>query len=170
MEYFRIDKVIRLAINQAGWAIKYAKNPSEELQLLAVRKNYDSIKFIKSPYESVQKEAIKISYDALRYINSSSHNIEIEAIKNNEAAISFIHNLDKDKILNFLKENILVIKYVAREISKEDVEEKYVRDFLNCSMIDRNSKNFEIDKIMLIYKYGSKKARKIAVDEKLKMI
>ena len=34
----------------------------------------------------------------------------------------------------------------------------------------RNSKNFEIDKIMLIYKYGSKKARKIAVDEKLKMI
>ena len=35
-------------------------------------------------------------------------------------------------------------------------------------MIDRNSKNFEIDKIMLIYKYGSKKARKIAVDEKLK--
>ena len=143
----------------------------------------DSIKFIKSPYESVQKEAIKISYDALRYINSPSHNIEIKAIKNNEAAISFIHNLDKDKILNFLKENILVIKYVAREISKEDleevlkevlakeeVEEKYVRDFLNCSMIDRNSKNFEIDKIMLIYKYGSKKARKIAVDEKLKMI
>ena len=177
------DKVIELAINQAGWAIKYAKNPSEELQLLAVRKNYDSIKFIKNPYESVQKEAIKISYDALRYINSPSHNIEIEAIKNNEAAISFIHNLDKDKILNFLKENILVIKYVAREISKEDleevlkevlskedVEEKYVRDFLNCSMIDRNSKNFEIDKIMFIYKYGSKKARKIAVDEKLKMI
>lgn len=70
-----------------------------------------------------KKEAIKISYDALRYINSPSHNIEIEAIKNNEAAISFIHNLDKDKILNFLKENILVIKYVAREISKEDLEE-----------------------------------------------
>ena len=150
---------------------------------MAVRKNYDSIKFIKNPYESVQKEALKISYDALRYINSPSHNIEIEAIKNNEAAISFIHNLDKDKILNFLKENILVIKYVAREISKEDledilrevlskeeVEEKYVRDLLNCSIIDRNSKNFEIDKIMFIYKYGSKKARKIAVDEKLKMI
>ena len=55
-------------------------------------------------------------------------------------------------------------------LAKEEVEEKYVRDFLNCSIIDRNSKNFEIDKIMLIYKYGSKKARKIAVDEKLKMI
>ena len=95
----------------------------------------------------------------------------------------YVYITTKKQKLNFLKENILVIKYVAREISKEDleevlkevlakeeVEEKYVRDFLNCSMIDRNSKNFEIDKIMLIYKYGSKKARKIAVDEKLKMI
>ena len=131
----------------------------------------------------MSKGAMSGTSDALRYINSPSRNIEIEAIKNNEAAISFIHNLDKDKILNFLKENILVIKYVAREISKEDledilrevlskeeVEEKYVRDLLNCSIIDRNSKNFEIDKIMFIYKYGSKKARKIAVDEKLKMI
>ncbi len=34
----KTDKVIEIAINQAGWAIKYAKNPSEELQLLAVRK------------------------------------------------------------------------------------------------------------------------------------
>ena len=66
--------------------------------------------------------------------------------------------------------NDLIFKNNVMGITKEEVEEKYVRDFLNCSMIDRNSKNFEIDKIMLIYKYGSKKARKIAVDEKLKMI
>ena len=130
-----------------------------------------------------QKEAVKISYDALRYIKSPSREIEIEAIKNNEAAISFIHNLDKEKILDLLKVNILVIKYVSNKISKdeleevlkevlqnEDIEEKYVRDFLSCSMIDRNSNNFEIDKILFIYKYGSKKAKKIAVDEKLKMI
>ena len=55
-------------------------------------------------------------------------------------------------------------------LSKEDVDEKYVRDFLNCSMIDRNSSNIQMDKILFIYKYGSKKAKKIAVDEKLKMI
>ena len=55
-------------------------------------------------------------------------------------------------------------------LSSEDVDEKYVRDFLSCSMIDRNSKNFEIDKILFTYKYGSNKAKKIAVDEKLKMI
>ena len=55
-------------------------------------------------------------------------------------------------------------------LSKDDVEEKYVRDFLNCSIIDKESDVIAIDKIMFIYKYGSKKAKKIAVDEKLKMI
>ena len=63
------------------------------------------------------------------------------------------------------------IEEVLKEvISKEDVEEKYIRDFLNCGIIDRNSDAIPIDKIMFIYKYGSKKAKKIAVDEKLKMI
>ncbi|MDU4936019.1 MAG: hypothetical protein E6X43_11975, partial [Peptostreptococcaceae bacterium] len=55
-------------------------------------------------------------------------------------------------------------------ISKEDVSEKYIRDFLNCSTIDRESNIFKIDKIMFIYKYGSKKAKRISVDEKLKII
>ena len=53
-------------------------------------------------------------------------------------------------------------------LSNEDVEEKYVRDFLNTT-IDKNSDNMPMDKLMFIYQYGSKKAKKIAVDEKLKM-
>jgi len=82
-----------------------------------------------------------------------------------------------------LQVNSLVINYVMNEISKdeleqvlkaslanEDVEEKYVRDFLNCSYIHQNSDLMPMDKIMFIYKYGSKKAKKIAVDEKLKML
>ncbi|PBH84933.1 hypothetical protein BGV14_11360, partial [Clostridioides difficile] len=108
---------------------------------------------------------------------------ELIAIKNNEAAISFITDLDKNKMLEFLKVNILVIKYILKKVSKdelesvlkevlskEDVEEKYIRDFLNCSVIDRNSESIPIDKIMFIYKYGSKTAKKIAVDEKLKIM
>ncbi len=176
------DTLIKLAINQAGWAIKYVNNPSEELQLLAVRKNYDSIKFIKEPCERVQEEAVKISYDALRYIKSPTHKVELIAIENNERAITFINDLHKDKIMEFLKVNILVINYVMKDIanedleqvlkealSSEDVEEKYVRDYLNCN-IAKDSDILPRDKMMFIYKYGSKKAKKIAVDEKLKMI
>ena len=153
------------------------------MQLLAVKKNYDSIKYIENPTEAVQREAVDANYDALRYIKSPSHELEMHAVKSNESAINFIKDLSKDKIIDFLKENILVVKYVYKEIeieeiekvlkeviSKEDVEEKYIRDFLSCSIIDRNSEAIPIDKIMFIYKYGSKKAKKIAVDEKLKMI
>ena len=49
-------------------------------------------------------------------------------------------------------------------------EEKYIRDFLNCSVIDRNSDAIKLDKVIFIYKYGSKMAKKIAMDEKLKMM
>ncbi|MGL5694633.1 MAG: hypothetical protein ACRCXA_11190, partial [Peptostreptococcaceae bacterium] len=169
--------------NQAGWAIQYAKNPSEDLQLLAVRKNYDSIKYIKEPYESVQKEAVKISYDALKYIKSPSFDVELAAINNDIAAINYIDELDKYKVKKFLKENILVIRYTLKLINKEeleevlkevlykdDIDEKYIRDFLNCTIIDRDSDVMQMDKILFIYKYGSKNAKKIAVDEKLKMI
>ena len=55
-------------------------------------------------------------------------------------------------------------------MSNEAVEEQYVRDFLNCSTIDKHSDIIPIDKLMFIYKHGSKKAKKIAVDEKLKLI
>ena len=67
--------------------------------------------------------------------------------------------------------NNIDIKEVLKEVlSKEDVDEKYVRDFLHCSIIDRNSDIVQMDKIMFIHKYGSKKAKKVAVDERLKMI
>ena len=93
----------------------------------------------------------------------------------------------KEKLLILMKENILVIKYVSKNllnqisqeeienllkevISKEEISEKYIRDFINCTLIDKNSEYFNMDKIMFIYQYGSKLAKKIAVDEKLKII
>ena len=98
-----------------------------------------------------------------------------------------MHDMNKDKAIEFLKVNILVIKHIPRDIQKEinlqelqeilkevlsseNVEEKYVRDLLNCTAIDRNSETFAMDKILFIYEYGSKKAKKIAVDEKLKIM
>ena len=122
-----------------------------------------------------------------RYIEFPCIEAEIQAIRNNESAINFISNLNKEKLLILMKENILVIKYVSKNllnqisqeeienllkevISKEEISEKYIRDFINCTLIDKNSEYFNMDKIMFIYQYGSKLAKKIAVDEKLKII
>ena len=63
------------------------------------------------------------------------------------------------------------LEMVLKEVlSKEDVEEQYVRDYLNYSGIDKDSDLLSMDRILFIYQYGSKKAKKIAVDEKLKII
>jgi hypothetical protein len=183
LEYIKhpTDQVIRLALSQAGWAIKFVPDPSEELQLLAVRKNYDAIRFIKAPFPSVQETAVTASYDALRYISSPTHQAELIAVKNNEEAIKFINDLNKEKLLELLKVNILILKYVMKSvsqeelesavrevISREDVEEQYVRDFMNYRTLEQSPIN-QIDKLKFLHRYGSKKAKKIAVDERLKM-
>ena len=55
------------------------------------------------------------------------------------------------------------IKEILKDvIQDENVSEKYVRDFLNCEAIS-------FDKLRFIYEYGSKKAKRITVDEKLKI-
>ncbi len=150
---------------------------------MAIEKNYDSIKYIEKPCEEVQLAAVNISYDALRYINNPSEKAEISAIRNNEAAIKFVHNLDKEKMIKFLKENILVIKYLIKDISieelegvlkerlsSEDIEESYVRNFINCESINKKYNNISMDKIVFIHKYGSSRAKRVAIDEKLKIM
>ena len=85
-------------------------------------------------------------------------------------------------MIEFLKVNILVINYIMKEItrdeleevlkevlSREDIEEKFVRDYLNFHTIDHSNMS-DMDKVNFIYKFGSKKAKRITVDEKLKMI
>ena len=83
-----------------------------------------------------------------------------------------------------LKENILVLNYVVHQpevtlaeleqilqqvLADEATPEKYIRDFLNCSCIDKQSEQFPLDKLMFIYRYVSRLAKRIAIDEKLKM-
>ena len=185
LEYLKnpSELAIKQALNQSGWAIKYVKSPSESLQLLAVSKNYDALRFIKEPSEPVQLAAIQHSYEALRYIKAPSAQAERLAILQNERALQWINDLTKAKILEFLAINFLVIKFVMKEIStdelqqvlqkelaKETVEEKYVRDFLNYSTIDKKSPIMAIDRLRLLDQYGSRTAKRIAVDEKLKLL
>ena len=175
--------VIKKALNQSGWAIKYVKNPSEALQRLAVSKNYDAVKFIEEPSEPVQLAAIEHSYEALRYIKNPTAQVEFFAIRQNERAILLINDLTKSKILEFIAINFLVIKYVLKEISvdelqqvlqlqlaQETVGEKYVRDFLTYRTIDKQSPFMAIDRLRLIDEHGSRTAKRIAVDEKLKLL
>lgn len=168
-------EIIEQAIRTKGWAIQYVKNPSEELQLLAVSKDYDSIKYIESPSEKVQLAAIENYYVAIRFIKNPSIKAKVRAVKLNGEAINYISNYDLDEIRSFIYENINVVKYIygsievdlvvevlQEKIKDEEIEKKYIVDFLELEIL-------EMDKINFIREYGSKRAKKLLVDYKLSM-
>ncbi|EHJ02045.1 hypothetical protein CDLVIII_5572 [Clostridium sp. DL-VIII] len=167
------DKIIEEAIKTKGWAIQYVENPSEELQLLAVSKDYDAIKYIDNPSEKIQLAAIENYYVAIRFIKNPTKNAKIKAISLNGEAINYIANYDSDDIKLFIHENINVVKYIyesidvnlvievlKEKIEDENVEKKYIEDFLELEIL-------EMDKIGFVKEFGSKNAKKLLIDYKL---
>ena len=138
----------------------------------AVNKDYDSIKYIKNPSEEVQLAAIRKYWAAIKFINNPSLEARKEAIKGNEEAINYI-NFDLDELKILVGENIKVVKYVydsidvdfvvnvaIEKVKEEEIDEKYIKDFLELEIL-------EMDKINFIREYGSKKAKMLLVDYKL---
>ena len=172
-------------------AAKRSGRKREDITLVAVTKTHpaemmnEAIKLGVTDIGENKPQEVRDKYDSVLPVKwHLIGHLQTNKVKYVIDKVCLIHSVDSIKLMDEIERqaekhnldmDILIQVNISGEetksgISKEEVEEKYVRDFLNCSMIDRNSKNFEIDKIMLIYKYGSKKARKIAVDEKLKMI
>ena len=175
LEYIKIKtpKVIEEAVRTKGWAIQFIENPSEELQIIAVSRDYDSIKYIEDPSEKVQLKAIQTYYAAIKFINKPTLKAKIEAVKSNGEAINYMNNYDLDEIKLFIEANINVVKYIYESIDvdlvvevlvnmvkKEDISREYIRDFLELEIL-------EMDKINFIREYGSKNAKKFLVDYKL---
>ncbi len=175
LEYIKIKtpKVIEEAVRTKGWAIQFIENPSEELQIIAVSRDYDAIKYIEDPSEKVQLKAIQTYYAAIKFINKPTLKAKIEAVKSNGEAINYMNNYDLDEIKLFIEANINVVKYIYESIDvdlvvevlvnmvkKEDISREYIRDFLELEIL-------EMDKINFIREYGSKNAKKFLVDYKL---
>ena len=176
-------ELITTALSYSGWAIKYVRDPDEALQLEAVKKNFDAVKYIDNPSQEIQEAAAAQSYAALRYIDDPVFSAEALAVKNDEQALRFIKNLTTEKFISLFKINSLILKYMPpnfaiavdavedalrQVIGSEEVDEKYIRDLLNNHSIGRTVSTMPIDVIALIDEYGSPKARRITVDEKLK--
>ena len=160
------------AVNAKGWAIQFIENPTEEIMLKAVSKDYDSIKYIKNPSEEVQLESINKYWAAIKFIDNPSLEARRAAVIGNEEAINYI-NFDLDELKVLISDNIKVVKYVydsidadfvvnvaIEKVKEELINEKYIKDFLELEIL-------EMDKVNFIREYGSKKAKVLLVDYKL---
>lgn len=167
------EKIVKEAIKTKGWAIQFVENPNEELQLLAVNKDYDAVKYIENPSEKIQLAAIENYYAAIRFIKNPTLKAKIKAISLNGEAINYISNYDLDDVRMFMYENINVVKYIyesidielvvevlKEKIKDDNIERKYIENFLELEVL-------EMDKINFVRDYGSKNAKKILVDYEL---
>ena len=100
----------------------YIKNPSEELQLEAVKRNGYAIEFIDNPSEAVQLEAVKQNGVAIQYIKNPSEEVCLEALKSSFYSHQYIS--DESFTDNVLKAYILNGGNVYRKLKLISKSEK----------------------------------------------
>ena len=70
--------------------IKYIKNPSEQLQISAVRNNGHLIEFIKNPSKEVQLASVKNNGYSIEYIENPSEEVQLSAVLRSPYSIEHI--------------------------------------------------------------------------------
>ncbi|RLG44721.1 MAG: hypothetical protein DRN81_03830, partial [Thermoproteota archaeon] len=66
------DAVQLTAVRRDGWAIQYFENPSEAVQLAGVRQDWCAIQCIKNPTEAVQLAAVRQNGLAIKFLENPS--------------------------------------------------------------------------------------------------
>jgi len=103
--------------------IHYIKDPSENLQLLALeRYGTGVISLIRIPTEKVQLEAVKLNVMAIQYINNPTENVQLEAVKKDGLAIRYIKNPTENVQLEAVKKDGLAIRYIKNPTEKVQLE------------------------------------------------
>jgi len=93
------------AVKEYPNAIRRIKNPTEAVQIAAVRANGDLIQIIDNPSEAVQIAAILQDGDAIRYIENPSEAVQLAAVNNAGYTISYIENPSEAVQLAAVKTN-----------------------------------------------------------------
>ncbi len=106
------------AVKYNGFVIKTIKNPSEALQILAVRDEYDAIKYIKNPSEKVQLAAINNRAMAIQHIKNPSEKAQIAAIRQLPSVIKYIKNQTEKAQLYLVRKGATYIQFIDNPTEK----------------------------------------------------
>ncbi len=131
------------AVKQDGMAIEYIDNPSEAVQMAAVQQNGYAIQYIKNPSEAVQMAAVKQYGNAIQYIDNPSEAVQMVAVKKNRNAIQFIDNPSEAVQMVAVKQNGRAIRYIKNP--SEAIQIAAVKQYGNAiQFIDNPSEAIQI--------------------------
>jgi len=87
-EHLRDDYNIKM-VTQNGYAIQHIKNPSKEIQKLAVTQDGFAIQYIQNPSKEIQKLAVTQNGSAIQYIKNPSEEVMELAVKQNKEVVQY---------------------------------------------------------------------------------
>ncbi|AOY74695.1 HNH endonuclease [Clostridium formicaceticum] len=126
-------KITKSELIELAWqAIKFIQNPSEEIQLEAIKNNWEAIQYIRKPSEEVQLKAVRKNWQAIKYIKNSSIELQLAALK-----------LGKKSALKYMTTKFLfvylqtVFTNTDIEILMEDISEELFEE-IECEAVRRN--------------------------------
>ena len=127
------------AINSNGYAIQHIHNPSEAVQIAAVKNNgYTIIQYIHNPSEVVQLAAVKENGYAIQHIHNPSEAVQLEAVKNDGYVIQYIHNPSEAVQIAALENNPDCIKFFKKAWIKNKPKKMTVSEIcakLGCQLL-----------------------------------
>jgi hypothetical protein len=100
------------------WAIQFIKNPSEEVQLAAVKQNGYAIQYIQNPSEKSQLTAVNDYGNAIQFIKNPSEEVQLAAVKQDGYAIQYIKNPSEEVQLAAVKQDGYAIKFIKNPSEK----------------------------------------------------
>lgn len=106
------DQLLELAVKNHPKAIRFINNPSPKLQILAVSNEPGVIRLIDSPSEQAQIAAVSKNVHALEYIKNPTEKVKIAAAKNNPTVASkLIKNPSNEVLSAIFDKNQFINKY-----------------------------------------------------------
>lgn len=123
--------------------IRYINDPSEEIQLEAIKSDYRSFRYIENPSEKAKIAAVTKNYKYIRYIKDPSKDVQLAAIKQNYIAISYIRKPRKEVKIAALKEDYYSIAYI-RKPSKDIQLEAIEQNWKSIKYIDNPCKEVQL--------------------------
>ena len=141
--------------------MQYIKEPSEAVQLQAVKENYLALRYIDEPSVAVLEAAVKQDSQAMRQITKLTKDLALHLFGVSAATLGYIPNnlgVTVDEIKS------IIISAICSDTADED----YIRELINNQAIGGRQSKWHIDLLSLIDAYGTRAVKKIAVSEYLK--
>lgn len=107
------EKVQLAAVKNYGYAITYINNPSDIVQLEAIKKGLYLLGCF-YPSEVVQLYVVRRNGDSIRFINKPTSKVQLAAVKQSRLAIGYISNPSKQAQLEAIKEDNRAIKLIKK--------------------------------------------------------